>query len=200
MLKGKFVNLRAIEQGDQRLLNKWRNDPDVYGYLFEHRPQSLSDQCAWWERAREKRDELTLGIDLVCHGEKLTELIGLIGLVDIDMRNRSAYLGRFYIGNERHRGAGYGAEAELLLLDYAFAHLGMNRVYCQVFAFNKSVIKLHERFGFQIEGVMRKAVYRNRKFEDVVSMGLLCDEYYDYYRADVDSIIGCYFYGRRDGK
>jgi len=51
---------------------------------------------------------------------------------EIDWINKSCTYGRF-IGNPDYRSKGYGTEVLLLLQDYCFNTLGMNRMYTKVF-------------------------------------------------------------------
>ena len=172
MILGHSVMLRAFEREDMPQIVQWRNDPEVYRYFFEYEPQSLVRQERWFEQLLNRADEKLFMI-ITRQGETL----GTIGLVRIDWRSRKAYLSRFYIGNPQNRLKVFGAEAEFLMLRYAFEHMNLNRLYCEVFAFNKSVVSLHKRFGFQVEGVLRQDVFHEGKYEDVVVMGLLRDEY-----------------------
>ena len=172
MIVGYSVLLRALEKEDMPQIVQWRNDPEVYRYFFEYEPQSLIQQERWFELLINRSDEKLFMITT-----KQGEALGTIGLVRIDWRSRKAYLGRFYIGNPKHRLAAFGAEAEFLMLQYSFDHLNLNRLYCEVFAFNKAVISLHKRLGFQVEGVLRQDMFHEEKYEDVVVMGLLRDEY-----------------------
>jgi RimJ/RimL family protein N-acetyltransferase len=68
-------------------------------------------------------------------------------------------------------------EAELLILQYAFHHLGLNRLYCEVLAGNTRVLEIHKRLGFREEGRQRQAIYKAGSFQDVVSLAMLREDY-----------------------
>jgi diamine N-acetyltransferase len=172
MIRGTTVALRAVEHSDLAQIVTWRNHPEVYRYFFECEPTSLAQQERWFEGLLSRSDEklfMIVSLDGVS--------LGTVGLVHIDWRSRKAEWGRFYIGESPRRSSIYGAEAEFLLLDYAFSHLNLNKLYCGTFAFNKSVLSMHKRFGFQVEGTLRRHVFHEGRYEDVVVMGLLRDEF-----------------------
>jgi UDP-4-amino-4,6-dideoxy-N-acetyl-beta-L-altrosamine N-acetyltransferase len=173
MLIGKRIQLRAIEAEDLPLLVKWRNDPNVYKYFFEHEPLSLVMQRRWFESLLQKSDEKLWIIETI----RERKAMGTIGLVHIDLRNRKAEIGRILIYDEEYRLGGYGSEAECLVLLYAFEHLGLHRLYCEVFADNERGIQIHKRFGFKEEGKFREYVFKDGKYRDVIYLALLKSEY-----------------------
>jgi RimJ/RimL family protein N-acetyltransferase len=103
--------------------------------------------------------------------------IGTVGLVHIDWRNRKAEWGRFLIYPQEYRHGGYGSEVECLILRYFFDHMNMNRLQCEVFAENKSVIALHLKFGFRQEGLFRQYVFKDGRYRSVAYLALLREEY-----------------------
>lgn len=179
MITGPRVRLRAIEQDDIPVLVKWRNDPDVYLHFFEHEPLSEMMQRRWVERLIDKGDEKMWLVETVA----AAELIGTIGLVHTDWRNRKAEWGRFLIYPSDYRRKGYGAEALALLLQYVFDHMNLNRLYCEVFADNGPAIALYRKFEFREEGTFRQHIFRCGHYRDVLCMSLLKSEYEDSTRA-----------------
>ena len=53
----------------------------------------------------------------------------------------------------------------------------LNKLCCEVFCSNETVIKIHEKFGSKIEGTLRKQILKNGKYFDIVTMGILQDEW-----------------------
>ncbi|OFW08465.1 MAG: UDP-4-amino-4,6-dideoxy-N-acetyl-beta-L-altrosamine N-acetyltransferase [Acidobacteria bacterium RIFCSPLOWO2_12_FULL_59_11] len=173
MIVGKRLQLRAIEADDLVLLIKWRNDPKVYQYFFEHEPLSLEMQRRWFETFLARGDEKLWIIEIA--GE--AKPIGTIGLVHIDWRNRKTEIGRILIYGEEQRGRGYGSEAEWLVLRYAFDHMNLNRICCEVYADNERGIQIHKIFGFKEEGRFREHIFRDGEYREVVYLALLRSEY-----------------------
>ena len=171
MLSGRHVRLRAIEEADIPLMARWRSEPDVYDFFYEYEPLSIVQQKEWFEAQRRNRSEKNFIVSL--HNG---QAIGTISIYHIDGRNRKAEWGRFLIGDPRY--IGMGAEVEYLILQYAFEHLNLNRLYCEVLCSNPAVIRQHEKFGFKVEGTLRNQVFKRGRYEDAVMMSLLADEYH----------------------
>ena len=104
MIVGKRIQLRAIEHEDLPLMVKWRNDPEVYQYFYEHEPLSLVMQKAWFEKFLQEPDERLWVVETI----ETHEAIGTVGLVRIDWRNHKAEWGRLLIYPDEYRHGGYG--------------------------------------------------------------------------------------------
>ena len=103
-------------------------------------------------------------------------LIGHISLHDIDHRSRNAFLGIF-IGEEEHRGRGYGAEAIRLALDYGFKTLNLHNVMLSVHADNAAAIACYKKVGFREAGRRREWLFKDGKYIDVNYMDILEREF-----------------------
>ena len=55
--------------------------------------------------------------------------------------------------------------------------MGLNKLCCEVLAFNEKVIQIHEKFGSEIEGVFKQHIFKNNTFLDVVRMGILKEKW-----------------------
>lgn len=96
-----------------------------------------------------------------------SELVGCIGLeLQSDIHKKSAELG-YWIG-EPYWGKGIASQAVPKLVEFGFETFGLNRIYACVYDYNKASCRVLEKSGFQLEGILRKAVYKNESF---------CDEY-----------------------
>ncbi len=172
MLHGRRIKLRAIEEQDLPLLVRWRTEARAYEHFYEYEPLSIRQQQAWYERQLGDGSQKNFVISLPDG-----KAVGTASLVNIDLRNRKAEYGRLLIGDEDAKGVGYGVDAELLVLQYAFHHLGLNRLYSEVLAANTSVLELHKSLGFREEGRLRQAIYKAGAFQDVVLLAILREDY-----------------------
>ena len=75
------------------------------------------------------------------------------------------------------RGRGFGKEALLMLLDYAFNILDLHVVVILVDSSNENARGLYEHVGFKPGGTMRQLAYRNGVRLDVDVMDMLQSEF-----------------------
>jgi len=75
------------------------------------------------------------------------------------------------------RGSALGSEALYLSIKYAFEDLNLQRLYLEVYSWNKQARSLYEQFGFKLEGTYRAHVYSDARFHDVALYGLLRSEF-----------------------
>ncbi len=78
-----------------------------------------------------------------------------------------------------HRGKGFASEAIRLLLRYFFNELGFQKCNTSVYAFNPDSVRLHERFGFMLEGRLRRNHFANGEYCDVLSYGITREEFWE---------------------
>jgi len=67
--------------------------------------------------------------------------VGTVGIMDLDWRNRRCEFGPIFIGELDRRGEGLAKDAEILVLDYCFNHLGLHKVIAHVTESNAAVIR-----------------------------------------------------------
>lgn len=174
MIPGKLVYLRSIEREDLVQILKWRNDPATYRYLIEHSPISLSRQELWYESLVKQEMQRSAFWFMVNTSDDIP--IGVTWLTGVDWRNSNAEWG-FYVGEVDYRKRGHSVEAAVLLLDFAFYHLGLQRIYCYVLHENAAALGLNQRLGFVEEGTLRNHVFHEGRYKDLVLMGLSMPDY-----------------------
>jgi [ribosomal protein S5]-alanine N-acetyltransferase len=93
------------------------------------------------------------------------EAAGVIGIhPQTDIYRKSAELG-YWLG-EKYWGRGIITEAVNALVNYAFEHIDINRIYANVFEKNIASMKVLEKCGFICEAVQKKAVVKNNIIMD----------------------------------
>ncbi len=174
MIVGGITHLRPIEREDLPRYVSWFGDAEVRRHLLVYLPFSLAQEEQWFAGMLER---LAAGSDVVLAVETTEGVhIGSIGLHGIDWKNRHAELG-IVIGAKSHWGQGYGSDAIRTLLRLAFEEMNLNRIFLHVDADNLRAIRCYEKCGFQTEGTMRQAVYREGMYHDQLLMSILCPEY-----------------------
>ena len=178
MLVGKKVTLRAYDDSeDAWLAVKWRNDPQTKTFFFEEEPISFYSHLEWIDEVLHNPNIRYYMIQINAGDDYKAATIGTIGLNHIDWRNRTAEFGWFLIGEAKYRSWGYGKEAIFLLLDYAFNHLNLNKIWLQTMILNKAASAVYRKMGFQGEGILREHKFKGGEYIDVYTYGLLRREF-----------------------
>ena len=165
---GNGIYLRFFSEGDLDRVLAWHNDPELYRTLAGHfRRVSREVEEEWLRHRMTAADEVNMAICLSASDEH----IGNVYLRNVNRLDRNAEL-HIFIARPDHRGLGYGGAAVKLITRHAFENMGLTRVYLQVLASNSAAIKTYEKCGFAVEGTLRKHVFKNGVFEDMVVMGL----------------------------
>jgi RimJ/RimL family protein N-acetyltransferase len=163
------VYLRALEPDDYTKLHQWRQDEEYMGfYRGVIRYSSSLNEQQWVQQRINDKDSVTCAICM----RDTHEFIGCTFLNNIDLINRSARGGTF-IGERSQRGKGLGFEARMLILKHAFFDWGLERVWAHIHVSNHASIKMHEKCGYIVEGVLRSASFKHGRFEDCVTLAVL---------------------------
>lgn len=85
----------------------------------------------------------------------------------IDWVNGTATTGAM-IGEKEYWGKGYGSEAKMLLLDYAFNRLGLRKICSNVIAFNGRSKRYSEKCGYREEARRKAQFFRDGTYHDEI--------------------------------
>ena len=171
-LTGERLYLRPIEAEDLPFIRRWANDPEVRRLTGEALPMSKAGADEFLERVRQDKERVWFVVVL----KENDRVIGEAGLLRMFHPWRNTDLS-IIIGDKEAWGKGYGTEAILLLLDYAFGYLGFHRVSVGVVGFNERALRFYEKVGFKREGLQRDGYYYDHAFHDFVMMSILEDEF-----------------------
>jgi len=168
-LEGDLVVLRKHTPDNLGAFQRWYSDPDVARLTRYQDGPMRSDEIERFFTARALgTDSLAMAIHLRA-GDRL---IGTCALSQLDADNGSAMF-HITIGEKDTWGQGHGTEATRLMLDHAFAGLGLHRVGLTVFSFNERAIRSYRSCGFVVEGRAREAIWRDGRWWDEISMSVL---------------------------
>jgi diamine N-acetyltransferase len=167
------IYLREIQRSDLSDLNRWRNDKNLVQFLgssFRFINYEIDEK--WYDSYLSMRSN---NIRLAICESVSNKLIGVVYLLQIDWVNRSGEYG-IQIGESDYQGSGVGYQATLRILEHAFYDLNLNRVHLSVLENNEKAISLYKKIGFVEEGKLRKAVYKNGQYIDLIYMAILKEE------------------------
>lgn len=176
MIKGKLTGLRAVEKTDLEKFRDWRNLTDFRQNFREVRELSLTDQENWFASLSNTR-HINFMFTIVRLEDN--EPIGAAGLLYINWVIRSADFS-FYIGeNEEYIDQkGYAEDAAGLLIDYGFQNLNMNKIWMELYEFDKRKIDFFtEKFNFVQDGLLRDNCFEKGQYWSSLIISLLKRDY-----------------------
>jgi RimJ/RimL family protein N-acetyltransferase len=111
--------------------------------------------------------------------------VGTVGLHNSNRRIRAAELD-IWISPSGEFGKGYGKEACLILLNYAFNEMDFQRIGLGVYDINARAVELYRNLGFVEEGRFRRNYFYRGEFHDEIRMSILREEFMSQHRDFVD--------------
>jgi len=176
--QGELVRLRPMERGDVELwLAEEKSDSEatrLLGYGIEL-PKSEYAAAAFADRYAEfnnRAERIMFSIETL-HGE-------LVGGINIHSMN--AKDGTFETGSRiyrAHRGRGYGFDAKIVVLRYAFDELRCQKYNIRCLDTNAPMVKQAMRLGCHEEGRIRRQIYTDGEYHDELIFGLTREEFHE---------------------
>lgn len=174
-MRGAKVGLGPLTRAAIPAMSRWENDFAVTvwsGDAFE--PRSREEAEADYDR-RTKSERRNW------HGFMIYELatmrhIGDCHLRGIDFVHGTAEMG-IMIGEPDCWGKGYGTEAVILLLDFAFTALNLHNVMLDTSSYNERALGAYRRAGFREIGRRRESKRIGGISYDVIFMDCLATEF-----------------------
>lgn len=169
---GKMTRLRPLEKEDAPQLKIWMNDPEVAQFLMRVFPVTLQEEEEWIENIKKRTPK-----DVVFGVETLEgTLIGTMGLHNIELIHGLATTGAV-IGDKKFWGKGYGFDAKMLVLDFAFNTLSLRKVTSDVLAFNERSKRYLEKTGYKRVGQFKEHLFRDGMYHDLIIMEIFREEW-----------------------
>jgi RimJ/RimL family protein N-acetyltransferase len=172
-IKGRTLTLRAIEESDLARLHKWANDPetqDMIGNL--HFPSSMDFHRMWFQNLKTDQLNQRLAIEAPDLG-----IIGISSILNIDWRNNHAWHG-VMLGEANIRGKGYGVDAVMATMRYAFDELHLERLDGSIIEYNTaSYVFYCKKLGWKEEGRRRNWYFRRGRYWDQIVVGITKHDY-----------------------
>jgi RimJ/RimL family protein N-acetyltransferase len=163
---GERVYLRPLEEADARAFALASHLEPETGHRDRGRVPTSVFAFETWARTfagTHAPEEILLAI---CRRDD-DRFLGTVRLGHIDWINRTAETGTGLIGAE-DRGQGIGTEAKHLLLEYAFADLGLHALNSMVYEHNARSIAALRKQGYRLAGRLTADVQQAGGFHDTL--------------------------------
>jgi [ribosomal protein S5]-alanine N-acetyltransferase len=164
--------IRDLQPGDVDALVKYANNYAVSKFLrdaFPH-PYTKDDAERWIEFVKHDKFNFAFAI------ANEVELIGGIGAIpNQDVNRFTAEIG--YWLAEPFWNKGIISKAVIAFCKYLFTNYNFNHLTASIYQGNDASVRVVQKAGFVLEGVLRKNVFKENKFLDQYIYGLLKEEF-----------------------
>lgn len=162
------VTLRPVAESDYPDIQRWQNDPEVFDVMDYERPFALQDIVEGEAKARDEGHPFIIEVD--------GRGIGRIGLNQLRTRDHRAAL-YVFIGETDEWGKGYGTDAIIALLQYAFARLDLHLVSLWGLEGNERAFACYAHCGFRRDATLRDRSLRAGALRAHVVMSVTREEF-----------------------
>ena len=163
--KGKKVILRPICENDLERFLVWENDPELAKFFSDALPIYREEERDWLRKIhKDKNNHVVFAIDTI-KGKN----IGSVGLHRINWISRHSSLG-IMIGNKKYWSNGYGTDAMMTILEFAFNSLNFHKVNLSVLSSNPRGHRCYVKCGFVDDGCRKQQFFKNGIWVDEITM------------------------------
>ena len=180
ILENDFVLLRALTPDDfENLLYFSLNEPDTWKYsaVQARGEEGLKNYLA---KAFEAKAAKT-AYPFIVYDKRVKKYAGSTRYYSIDVVNNTLHIGSTWYGKE-FQGTGLNKHCKLLLLQYAFENLNVERVEFRADSTNERSIAAMKSIGCVVEGILRQDLNPNsigQKRRSSIILSILKDEWFD---------------------
>ena len=171
--RGDFVDLKVLEEKDiyeSNWLGWFNNEQLCNGNGHHFYPNTVEKQKKILDSLNSV-DKIQLGI---INKEMPNEICGVISLQNIDYIHRKAEVANMSDNSKTSYKPQIYLESHSLIFKHAFNQLGLNKIYCGTI--NKHIpVAMKRAFNFEIEGVLKKSMFKNGEFLDTTMLAVFKD-------------------------
>lgn len=169
-LESENIKLRKPEPEDLEFLYTIENNPDFWFVSDTKAPFSR------WELKQHIEHTVydiytNKELRLIIEDKKTTKPVGLVDLFEFEPFHKRIGIGIMINAEDRNKGL--ALECVNTIINYCFNILGINQIWCNIDAENLVSIKLFEKTGFKIAGVLKQWKIQKSEYKDVLFYQLL---------------------------
>lgn len=177
LFEGDKIRFAAFDpEKDAEVFAKWTHNAEFLRLTEYDAPRPLSAFHVKKKMEEMEKDSHGEFYYFVIHAKEDDRVIGFAHIFWIEWNHGNARF-RLAIGSSDDRGKGYGSEALKMLLRYAFEELNLYRLTGDTVEFNTGAQKFAEKHGFTLEVRRREAIYRDGRYWDALTYGILAEEW-----------------------
>lgn len=163
-------SLRLMEERDLSITREWRNHPKNNQCMLTQHTITEQEHKYWFENNQRNEQQKSYVFEV----QNLA-----LGFVQFEQRGLGSGVWEwgFYTNPDAEKGT--GAKMTSLALEQLFCDPKVSKVYAEVLSFNIPSMRLHERLGFRLEGILRQQHLLKQTHHDIYCYGMLRDEWLD---------------------
>lgn len=165
MIDFKQAELKDITKEDLKQILDWRNQESIRKVMYNSNIILLEQHIQWFERLQKSET----AISKIFYYNQVP--YGVLNVKDIDRVNNKCEWG-FYIGVD-NAPRGMGTILGFTSLNYIFHELSIRKLTAEVLSINEKSAIFHKNLGFAQEGVLRKQIFKEENYIDILLFGLL---------------------------
>lgn len=179
LFEGKDVRFGPIDhEKDPEIESKWTHDSEfmrMYS-LDPARPMSAAMVKKAYEKLEKEIEEEKNMFYFAIRARDDDRLIGKAQVNRIEWSNGHGWV-ELGLGSADDRRKGFGTQALGMLLRFGFGELNLHRISARVPEYNEGAVALFRKLGFVEEVRRRQALDRDGRRWDLLTFGLLKDEW-----------------------
>jgi diamine N-acetyltransferase len=169
-LKGKHINLRALEPEDLNFLYQIENNELFWEVSHTQTPFSKYILRQYLENAHLDIYE-SKQLRLLIEEKSTNKQLGMIDLFNFNPQHKRAGIG--ILIHPDFQANGFASEALSLLITYAFSHLQLHQLYTNITSDNSKSLSLFRKQHFIKAGVKQDWILSEGKFKDEILFQLI---------------------------
>ena len=169
-LKGKHINLRALEPEDLNFLYQIENNELFWEVSHTQTPFSKYILRQYLENAHLDIYE-SKQLRLLIEEKSTNKQLGMIDLFNFNPQHKRAGIG--ILIHPDFQANGFASEALSLLITYAFSHLQLHQLYANITSDNSKSLSLFQKQHFIKAGVKQDWILSEGKFKDEILFQLI---------------------------
>lgn len=146
-LTGYQVILRTLTEGDLEMVRNWRNDPRISQFMLSQELISPEQQRAWFKKvSRDPKQQHFI----ILYKDQPIGAANIRVLQGINLHNATVIEPGLYIFEDKYRANLLTFAPTLLLNDYCFNQLGVEKLRAVVKSDNEAALNYNAKLGYQV--------------------------------------------------
>lgn len=160
----KKYSMRKVTDSDIFKILKWRNHLNVRSFMINNSIIKKTEHLHWYKNAISTNTN-----ELIIFSFNNID-IGFGSISKIDKINKNCTWGMYLKPDQLF--LSHGVFLEIILINRMFYFHKISKIYGQTLSNNKAVLKIHKLMSFNKEGILKKQIFRNNHYLDLIITSL----------------------------